>query len=89
MHRIITLISDGKEAIQQQSVWSGYSADVGESRIEVIRDLQAFVNIIQNIKPLQEPEKHVKLLTKKERMNELLDLFKKVQQEPDDALIDW
>jgi hypothetical protein len=44
---MITICSDGKDVINQQAMWSGYIVGTPASILELMKDLQGFLNLLE------------------------------------------
>lgn len=64
MIRILTICSQGEEVINQQAQWSGYEEG---TVLQVLKDLQVFVNSVNKEKPFLPDEG----MTKEERVKAL------------------
>lgn len=86
--RILTLCSDNMGGIiKQQAQWSGYITGDLEMKTQLLCDLQNFLNSFQAMKT-NAPMPPQKILSKKERMDKLLDEFKQLKELPDDLPIE-
>lgn len=88
--RMITLISDGEIPIRQQVQWSGYGNDTMQQKIQIVKDLQSFIILLEQTQTLQDirqPKENIsttQIKPKKEQINNLLDEFNRLQSLPDE-----